>query len=68
MTSFFSMALAPLLRKAFICLIKAKTRSIEAGFAFSRCYSIVCFIALYIFAVCSSALSRDMRSRSAEEP
>ncbi len=36
MTSFFSMALAPLLRKAFICLIKAKTRSIEAGFAFSK--------------------------------
>ncbi len=67
MTSFFSVALAPLLRKAFL-FNKSKTRSTEAGFAFSRCYSIVCFIALYIFAVCSSALSRDMRSRSAEEP
>ncbi len=35
MTSFFSMALAPLLRKAFL-FNKSKTRSTEAGFAFSK--------------------------------
>lgn len=36
MTSFFSMALAPLLKKGVYLFNKNKTRSTEAGFAFSK--------------------------------